>query len=414
MSARLPTTVPDEQLRRALSRDPDPHALESDFTAIVVLVGRTRQRSGTATRLWLLAAALAVLSILVMLAVVTVIGSRPSLPPPFGLARTGLVAFDVGGDIWVANPDGSDRRQLTSGAAWEWEPNWSPDGTKLVYWSGIPPFPEDPATPRHLMMRDMSGSGSSGATLLVSVSSRSGWRVAWAPDSRRLAYADVIDDVSKLFTIDLDARKPIPIGPAGMDGMDPAWAPDGRSIAFLGHRFDAQAGLYLMRPDGSGVHRLTKNRSARDSFLVPVWSPSSDRLAFAAAIGASQPVQKDIWVVGLDGAAEVDISNDPADEGEPDWSPDGTSVGYVREIGPGQHVYRVVITTAEGGGDTRLSADVIDDTAKWSPDAGQILESDANQDGTGHVIAIDRQSGRTTVLANGLTTGVGSWQRLAR
>ena len=70
------------------------------------------------------------------------------MPPPFGLAKPGLVAFDSGGDIFVSNADGSGRLQLTSGPAIDLMPVFSPDGTKMVYLSlNDPTDPANYATP---------------------------------------------------------------------------------------------------------------------------------------------------------------------------------------------------------------------------------------------------------------------------
>jgi tricorn protease len=43
------------------------------------------------------------------------------------------LAFVYAGDIWVANKDGSDPRRLTSGAAEEKSPSFSPDGSKIAF-----------------------------------------------------------------------------------------------------------------------------------------------------------------------------------------------------------------------------------------------------------------------------------------
>lgn len=39
-------------------------------------------------------------------------------------------------DIWIVNADGSGLRNLTIGMqSWDKRPSWSPDGTRIVFWS---------------------------------------------------------------------------------------------------------------------------------------------------------------------------------------------------------------------------------------------------------------------------------------
>ena len=45
-------------------------------------------------------------------------------------------SLDLNRAIWIADADGTDRRQvtgLTPGSSWDDEPQWSPDGRKLVF-----------------------------------------------------------------------------------------------------------------------------------------------------------------------------------------------------------------------------------------------------------------------------------------
>jgi hypothetical protein len=72
-------------------------------------------------------------------------GSLDRRPPPFGPARPGLMAFASGGQIFVANPDGSGRHALTAEGEDAQHPTWSPDGRKLAYWSIV--FVQEGSTP---------------------------------------------------------------------------------------------------------------------------------------------------------------------------------------------------------------------------------------------------------------------------
>jgi dipeptidyl aminopeptidase/acylaminoacyl peptidase len=116
--------------------------------------------------------------LLAAVAVALVVGSRPRLPAPFGLARPGLVAVDLGGDIYVMNADGSHRVQLTSGPAVDSRPTWSPDGTHLVFESEL----ADLSSTLVVMGIDDRRS----TTVADGIAELGG--LSWAPDSRRIAF----------------------------------------------------------------------------------------------------------------------------------------------------------------------------------------------------------------------------------
>ncbi len=73
------------------------------------------------------------LALLLALSAFLVVGSLHRLPPPFGLAKPGLIAYDTGGHIFAKNVDGTGAIQITSGSTFDFGASWSDDGTSLVF-----------------------------------------------------------------------------------------------------------------------------------------------------------------------------------------------------------------------------------------------------------------------------------------
>ncbi len=75
----------------------------------------------------------------------------------------------------------------------------------------------------------------------------------------------------------LTKEKGDPATPTGLFFQtEPAWSPDGKRIAFASRR-DEPSHIFVMRPNGTGVRRVTS--SARDDDH-PAWSPDGRRIAF--------------------------------------------------------------------------------------------------------------------------------------
>ncbi len=142
----------DRRLTARLDERAAPHAPRGLSEATTERVNATRQRPAWATterwismetraqfgavpRTVLLLATLALLTALAAGAIAIGASTTPKLPPAFGAAGNGLIAFELDGDIWVVDPETVERRQLTSGPAFDSSPSWSRDGTRLAFLS---------------------------------------------------------------------------------------------------------------------------------------------------------------------------------------------------------------------------------------------------------------------------------------
>jgi Tol biopolymer transport system component len=138
-------------------------------------------------------------------------------------------------------------------------------------------------------------------------------------------------------------------------------------IAFVSNR-DGNDEIYVMQPDGSGQTRLTNDPLDDEE---PAWSPDGTKLAFRRnVLNADGGAQGDIYVMNADGSGQRDITNNPDLEFRPAWSPDGTTIAFDKTHDSNDDVY---VVKADGTALTRLTTDDEPDLAPaWSPDGTKI------------------------------------------
>ncbi len=105
-----------------------------------------------------------------------------------------------------------------------------------------------------------------------------------------------------------------------------ALAPDGKSIAFAASRFSGPSGLYILENSG----RLSWLGDL-DSLAGLNWSPDGKGLIFIAPMdGVDQ-----VFYIQRDGQVLNQLTTDHSRKSSPRWSPDGRSIAYLAESGPG-------------------------------------------------------------------------------
>jgi WD40 repeat protein len=419
----------DAALRAALTREPSTESADQLFHALSIAIDRTPQRRvGRFAALWsswpvgadrspgqrdvrMVAVMVGLLVALLAGLVVGLVGQIHRLPEPFGLARPGLVAFDSGGHIFVASPDGRDVRQLTSGDATDIQPTWSPNGTRIAYQS----LDRASKTVRLILM-DPDGRAADVVGTAPAISGLSGsgigwFRVAWSPDSRRLAYTALVAGASQVMIVDADGGNLRPVGDPALEGQDPTWSPNGTEIAFRGGRFEDDIGIYAMHPDGSSIRRLTPQGGVAGptDYRVPVWSPRGDLIAYTRTLASGR---SHVFLVGAAGGPERDVSAGPDDAWAPAWSPDGR-LAWLRSPPFDEHG-RFVVDRLDGSDPVALGPTVTS-APTWSPDGRRLMGLVWGLEGVSdHVVLIDLADGTyVDVPASPEPGAQASWQRLA-
>jgi Tol biopolymer transport system component len=81
--------------------------------------------------------------------------------------------------------------------------------------------------------------------------------------------------------------------------------------------------IYTMNPDGSNVTDLTNNPAYDAS---PKWSPDGKKIVFAS--NRDDP-KSEIYVMNADGSGVTRLTNSPEEDSGPTWSPDGNKIAFV-------------------------------------------------------------------------------------
>ncbi|TMF93252.1 MAG: hypothetical protein E6I04_15445 [Chloroflexi bacterium] len=108
---------------------------------------------------------------------------------------------------------------------------------------------------------------------------------AWSPDGSTIAFQSTREGRDEIFTMDVHGGQIRRLTDGRGFNEYPSWSPDGRWILFNSTRDGIADGgatgyyrdLYLMRPDGTDVHRVSRHSG---TFAFAAWSPDGRTLAF--------------------------------------------------------------------------------------------------------------------------------------
>ncbi|MBA2383028.1 MAG: PD40 domain-containing protein [Chloroflexi bacterium] len=365
------------------------------------------------------------LTILVLAALVVgaYVGSQRRLPPPFGAAANGLIAFDDGSRILLSDGRGGPP-QAWAGAAHGTRPAFSPDGTKLA-------FLREHVGGTALDVADVGGAQS--RTILEpdpAVRARILPELpVWAPDSGYLAISVLVGDApsdhAEIWIVDTETGRRSTLLPSGLLGAaGPAWSPDGSRIAFLGEPDGSATNyLYVARIDGSGLLRISNRKSSSTTgyFQQPRWAPDGRHIAVHH--GEPGTTGRDILVLATDDLEETAIVATPRDEAQPAWSPDGTRLAFWRSTD--ERDFQIVVVDVASRRETPLDLrSPLADILSWSPDGASIVAVRCATEASCDLLLVDatNPARAPAVLAIGIPPAsldlsgdraYWSWQRLA-
>ncbi|HWW33236.1 MAG TPA: hypothetical protein VNY70_07710, partial [Steroidobacteraceae bacterium] len=236
------------------------------------------------------------------------------------------LVYSMAGSLWRQRIDSTSAEQLTDGAGYDYQPDWSPNGRYIVY-----------------------------------ASSRG--------------------EAIELMLLDLESGRTTQLTHGGAVNVEPRFSPDGHRIVFVSSAYQRHLHLFLAELRGAEISepvRLSgENRSALpryyycayDHEINPVWTRDGTAIVFVSNRGHIYGTGG-IWrMPAIPGAEATELHYEETSwQARPDFSPDGQRLVYSSYLGRNWH--QLWLLPAVAGGDPfPISYGDWDETsARWSPD----------------------------------------------
>lgn len=239
--------------------------------------------------------------------------SAPPIVPPYAL------------DVWLLEAGSDTAVRLTEGGGNDRQPAWGRDGESVIVASDR--IGGDSRYSAGIRAYALYVVGFDGSEPLYLFGEHSfNHSPEYSPDGSKLMFQSDRGGTTQVYVVDADAAATTPFeGWQKLTDLEFAaegsWSPDGTRIAFSGIA-DGNRDIYVLDADGGNLMRLTEHPGRDDA---PDWSPDGTQIAYMSEASGTNT---DIFVMDADGTNARQLTQHEQFAGYPSWSPDGAWIAY--------------------------------------------------------------------------------------
>jgi TolB protein len=254
-------------------------------------------------------------------------------------------------------------------------PQWSPDGSKILFYSQI-------SGRWQIMSVNIDGTQMS----RLSKAEHNDYYPSYSPRGDRIVFHSRRDGNDEIYTAKSNGTDQVRLTKDPKIDSDPRWSPDGKLIAFVSTDQNGGSAVEIMFPDGSNRKRLT------DPFKHQVvsrlsWSPDSSQIITYISNDGKDMSGENLWTlvsITLDGNVKR-FEEAWRRDSNPDWSVTNTIIFDAHKQGSWESDdggWEIFSMKPDGSGRTNLTTNEKQNEwgPSWSPDGKQIAYCSGTND----------------------------------
>ncbi len=276
---------------------------------------------------------------------------------------------DGNADIYVMKRDGSSIERLTNNPAWESFATFSPDMTQISFNS------DRENEKNNVYIMNLDGSGKTVSLPAGNYSNFVGTGV-WSPDGTKIAYSSDRNGNEDIFIINAEIEKPALVAiDAKADISQLLQSRDGTFGVYVAQLEKDQFEIrkYYFQTKTSSVIQKLQNDTGISL------SSDGNSIAFQGKVDTNT----EIVVSNIDGSNKRTLTNNPAIDANPVFSPDGSQIAFVTNRGDNRGLFDLYQMNADGSNQRPIAANNggTNFSPAWSSDGKEIYFANDKEDG---------------------------------